>query len=168
MLNRLLPLLVFAGAILAGSSGCALIAKGRRQQVSVSSVPAGAAVIVNGMKIGRTPLSINLPRKNAQRMELRKPGFAPGTVVFRTKPNEYAQRAIRFGMDIDSGAANDLTPSAANLDLVPQMLVRPSSGDAFAQMTAAAVAADELRQKGTITPEDHRYIVRKILKHFAP
>src|SRR5690606_20081577 len=53
--------IVLAGG-LALLTGCATIVHGPEQQVSIASTPANAQVLVNGMPVGTTPVTLDLAR----------------------------------------------------------------------------------------------------------
>lgn len=156
---------LFAASLLL--SGCALATKGRRQQVSISSEPHGATVVVDGVPAGQTPLVTSLPRKVSHRIEVTKEGFVPASVLVRAESNEFARRTIRWGLDIDLGATNDLTPATLELALVPQALAATTYGDAFERMIYAVLAADTLQESGSISDADHRYMIEKIIARYA-
>ena len=167
-----MPLRPNLARLLAGTSviflaGCALATKGRHQAVTIASAPAGATVLVDGHEVGVTPLVTRLPRSASHRVELRKPGFAPGSVLVRAQPNEFAHRWIRFGLDVDLGATNDLAPAALRVDLVPEPLAATTYGDTFERMSYAVLAADTLQESGSISATDHRYMIEKIIARYA-
>src|SRR5512144_2446453 len=74
--NKPLPLgpLILASALLAAS--CAGMINGREQSVPVTSTPAGAAVFVNGVRYGETPLRLFLARKHkGPVIRIESPGY---------------------------------------------------------------------------------------------
>ena len=81
--------------------------------------------------------------------------------------NEYTRRFVRWGIDIDLGATNDLAPAAMNFSLVPVALATKTYGDAFERMIYAVLAADTLQESGSISAEDHRYMIGKIIARYA-
>jgi hypothetical protein len=161
--------LALLGALVALTPGCAVVTHGLHQKVDIASAPAGATVLVDGAEAGRTPLTVNLARAKSHRVELRKPGFAPAVATLVPRLTEYSNRFLRWGIDIDSGAASELSPASLHLELVPEMLATPpaAGGDEFAQMSAAVLAADELKRTGAISDADHRFIIGKILARYA-
>jgi hypothetical protein len=166
---RFLARVVSLGALALVAPGCALVSHSLHQKVEITSVPAGATALVDDSEAGHTPLTVSLTRANSHRVELRKPGFAPARQELTPEYQDYVQRKVRFGVDIDSGAANVLKPEAVNAELVPEMLApAAAAGDAFEQMSAAVLAADELWHRSVISEADHRYMIAKILAHFAP
>jgi hypothetical protein len=160
-------IVVFFATLLALLSGCAMVTNGLRQSVEIASVPAGATVLIDGEQAGVTPLTVNLARAHTHRVELRKTGFVSVTQVLRSQPDEYLRRPVRFGLDLDSGAAYELTPAAINAELKPEATNTPTSGDAFEQMTAAVLAADDLWYRGTVSETEHREMIEKILARFG-
>jgi hypothetical protein len=45
------------------------------QTITVSSDPAGAEVLLNGTRVGETPLRTQVPRRDELLVEVRKPGY---------------------------------------------------------------------------------------------
>jgi len=158
---------VFFATLLAMLPGCAMVTNGLHQSVGIASDPAGATVLIDGEQAGLTPLTVSLPRAHTHRVELRKAGFVSVTQYLRSQPDEYLRRQVRFGLDLDSGAANELTPAAINVELTPEATTAPASGDAFEQMTAAVLAADDLWHRGTVSEAEHREMIEKILARFG-
>jgi len=60
-------------------AGCATIARGKYQYVTVNSTPAGE-VKVDGIPRGITPLSIKLARKHQHQVVISKEGFSPEVI----------------------------------------------------------------------------------------
>ncbi|MEO8377987.1 MAG: PEGA domain-containing protein [Candidatus Sumerlaeota bacterium] len=56
------------------STSCSLLAP-RSQSLSISSEPAGADVIVNGERIGMTPIQTKINRKDDASIMIRKDGY---------------------------------------------------------------------------------------------
>jgi hypothetical protein len=58
--------------------GCATLTRKKSQRIPVTSSPVGAAVIVNGVQRGVTPLEIRLTRKEkSQVIRIESPGYNP-------------------------------------------------------------------------------------------
>jgi hypothetical protein len=158
---------VFFATLIALLPGCAMVTNGLHQSVEIASVPAGATVLIDGEQAGQTPLTVSLPRAHTHRVELRKAAFVSVTQYLRSQPDDYLRRQVRFGLDLDSGAANELTPAAINVELKPEATTAPASGDAFDQMTAAVLAADDLWHRGAVSEAEHREMIEKILARFG-
>ncbi len=60
--------------VLLSLSGCALVFKGETQDISVSSDPGGAEVIIDGVPHGITPVIVNLSVNSEHTVVLRKNG----------------------------------------------------------------------------------------------
>jgi len=82
--TALLLLLTFMIVLL--SPGCATLTRSSRQRIPVTSSPAGAKVIVNGVEKGATPLEIRLPRKGkGQVIRIESPGYNPVEISVERK-----------------------------------------------------------------------------------
>ena len=57
--------------------GCASIFHGKMQPVSFSSTPPGAGVSLNGKDMGKTPLTVQLLRRDEQQVKIELPGYQP-------------------------------------------------------------------------------------------
>jgi len=69
----LLPILIPALILL---SGCATLFKGDTQAVPVTSEPAGAEVLVNGILMGTTPIKLKLKTNKTYTITIRKNGVS--------------------------------------------------------------------------------------------
>jgi len=58
-------------------SSCATILKGRTEEITVISYPAGAKVLVNGDEKGVTPLEVKVPSKADLNVYVTKEGYRP-------------------------------------------------------------------------------------------
>jgi hypothetical protein len=74
--TRFLVLLLLAGAV----ASCAYLFKGKLENVSFASQPAGAEVFVNGVLKGVTPVVLELDAGEEYTIELRRDGYAPEVV----------------------------------------------------------------------------------------
>lgn len=71
-------------------AGCASIRNGRTQSVEVSSVPAGARVLVDGVPGGVTPTVLELPRKTRQvEIGLEMDGYAGERVMLSRRASRW-------------------------------------------------------------------------------
>ena len=66
-------LLIVAGLV----TGCCSIIHGTSQEIGVGSNPTGAKVFVNGMGKGKTPLVMDLKRKNSHIIKIELEGYEP-------------------------------------------------------------------------------------------
>ncbi|MGZ8878462.1 MAG: PEGA domain-containing protein [Candidatus Aminicenantales bacterium] len=89
MRRKNLALLLFLTlASLLLSPGCATLTRKSTQRIPVTSSPVGAAVSVNGVKKGVTPLAIRLMRKDKnQVIRIEYPGYNPREIQARRSPS---------------------------------------------------------------------------------
>lgn len=164
-LRSLVPA-ALAGCVLILSSGCAVLSKGRTQNVVVRSVPENATGFINGLEVGQTPFKIDLKRSSAYTVELRKPGFENVATVVLPVANEYEKRFLRWGIDYDLGAMTDLSPDDLVVEMKP-VLADNSGGDRFQEMTYRVLQADALLAAKEISRRDHKYLVAEIVKFYS-
>jgi hypothetical protein len=82
--TTLLLVITLVGVL--SAPGCASITRRSTQKIPVTSSPAGAAVIVNGVRKGETPLEIRLPRnKKGPVIRIDSPGYNPVEIRIRRK-----------------------------------------------------------------------------------
>lgn len=97
---------------------CASIIHGTRQNISVSSVPSGAKVIVKGAEMATTPAVIKLSRKESHIiLRFEKEGYEPVEIALNRSVDGWIAGNIIFGgliglaIDFIDGAAYKLSPS---------------------------------------------------------
>ncbi len=161
----LLPLVLLAGLVSTGTTGCAVLTKGKKQTVVVRSTPAGAVAKINGTVVGQTPFKVKLSRDEVFRVDLEKNGFESASAILLPSSTNYDQRYLRWGLDYDLGRATDLVPEALVLELKPA-LGEVTQQDRFAEMSAQIIRADALLASGELTKADHKYLVEKIVEAF--
>ena len=88
-------LLAFVLAV--GSTGCATIMHGTRQDVSITSVPSGAAVTVNGQDKGKTPIAVELARKDKHLVKVELAGYLPFEQYLVRKVSGWVWGNLVFG-----------------------------------------------------------------------
>ena len=76
-------------ALVAPLAGCATIMSGKTQPLTFNSSPEGADVYVNGMKVGTTPITVEVRRKEGTVITLKKDGFQETTLQPREKSNPW-------------------------------------------------------------------------------
>ncbi|MEQ1870631.1 MAG: PEGA domain-containing protein [Vicinamibacterales bacterium] len=70
--------LTACAALLVSNIGCATVAHGRRENVTLTSSPPGATIFVNDTSSGaRTPSTLSLPRRRAITLRFERDGYAP-------------------------------------------------------------------------------------------
>ena len=105
--------------------GCGSISRGTTQKISVSSVPDGATVKVDGVEKGVTPATIELKRKQLEYTVLIvKAGYLPYNVRLVRETNfATANALIDFGLishlliDKNTGGAYVLKPESIQVNL---------------------------------------------------
>lgn len=80
-LIKSLGILMVAG----GVAGCAALFNGKTTAVQMNSNPTGAEVLVNGNRVGTTPLSMDLSNKDTHTVTFRVPGRPEVTCVINRK-----------------------------------------------------------------------------------
>jgi len=75
-----------AGLILVGSAaGCAALFNGKTTPVQMNSNPVGAEVLVDGTRVGTTPMSVDLSNDQTHTVTFRIVGLSPVTCVLNRK-----------------------------------------------------------------------------------
>ena len=112
----LLGLVLISALLLTG--GCGTLIDGTRQEVRISSVPAGASVFINNQSFGDTPTVVRLKRSSAYTLILEMPGYAPYEIKLDHKiPARFWWRNIPllgWGIDYVSGSLYELSPKDIN------------------------------------------------------
>ena len=104
-------------------SSCATIIHGTRQTVSISSNPSRAAVLIDGNSEGRTPVTVELSRKDHHTVVVNLDGYLPYETKFIRKVDGWIAGNIVFGgiiglaVDAISGGMYKLTPDQIQGDL---------------------------------------------------
>lgn len=69
-------------------SGCGTIFSGTTDQISFSSSPSGTNVIINGAKVGKTPVTVPVKRNlSAPQVRIEKEGYDSNHVVLQNEFN---------------------------------------------------------------------------------
>jgi hypothetical protein len=104
-------------------SDCATIIHGTKQDIAFSSNPTGADVLINGVNKGRTPVTINLKRKEECNVKILLPGYLPYEINIIRKVDGWIAGNIIFGgligliIDAADGAMYKLSPEQVNAEL---------------------------------------------------
>ena len=109
-------------------SACASITRGTTTAWEVRTRPVGARVTTStGQSCTSTPCSIVMSRKSGFDATITKPGYKPLTVKVTTKissgggmgmaGNVLVGGLIGAGVDVATGAMNDLTPNPVDVEL---------------------------------------------------
>ena len=65
--------------------GCATIFKQKNRTVAFDSDPQGATILINGNRMGTTPMPMNLSNKKPVTVTFRKEGYEDKTYIINTK-----------------------------------------------------------------------------------
>jgi hypothetical protein len=122
-----------------GMQGCATIMHGSTQQITVTSFPPVAIVLVDGGMHFKTPAVLELARKDAHTVEISLEGYQTELVDIRPTSNDAVMGNIIAGgliglmVDNSSGGAYRLVPE------VIQMSLRPTPAEAPRAQTVTDV-----------------------------
>jgi len=121
MLNKLvMPIAALMGL---ATGGCATMFTGNTQQLTVSSQPPGARVMVNGAYSGVTPVALLLKTEHDYTLTLQREGYRDTTgAVFREFNPVAALNLLSlvcWAVDIATGAIWRLTPGAVYITMQP-------------------------------------------------
>lgn len=109
-----------------GLQGCATIVSGGEQSVTFNSEPDGATVVINGVSMGKTPVTIPLKRESKRTVVFTKDGYKPFSAEMTTTVNGWFFGNILTGgllgssTDSSSGAINEYSPDKYFVNLVPE------------------------------------------------
>ena len=105
---------VAMGAALVLFTGCASIVSGRHQEMSFKSSPDDALVTIDGRAIGKTPITIQVERKNSvQVVTIQKQGYKPETIQLKSSVNGWLfGNFILFGYCFFGSTTDSVTGAA--------------------------------------------------------
>jgi hypothetical protein len=103
-------------------TGCATVFTGTHDQISISSEPSGAKVVLNGNEMGRTPVTIPVSRTlGTTTMTLKKQGFEDKSFALQSGFNTIALLDIflwpTFIVDAATGSIVKYTQTNYNIEL---------------------------------------------------
>jgi hypothetical protein len=105
------------------SSGCSTIIKGTNQPVTFQSEPNGAAIFIDGERIGSTPMTIRLVKNKKNSVMIKKDGY---NTVSRDLTKQYDPVTLLnifwdiSTTDMITGAAFEYEPNAYFFELDPE------------------------------------------------
>jgi hypothetical protein len=104
---------VAVGALLALSlTGCASIVHGTNQQETFVTEPTAANIRIDGIKRGRTPLTIKLARADEHIIQIHLPGYKPANFTLTKHLSGWTFGNIVFGGGGVIGVVVDLADGA--------------------------------------------------------
>lgn len=141
-------------------SGCATIVDGTSQPVTFNSEPNRAKILINGVQVGVTPLTIQVKRAKNTMIVAKKDGYESQQLPLQTKTNTYFWGNILFlygsTTDYASDAMVEYSPNMYFITLDP---MRKSEADRdrlsderkvrnFILINHASLAQDLAREEG--------------------
>jgi hypothetical protein len=107
-------------------AGCGSIIHGTRQDIGISSAPTGAAVTIDNLQSGTTPVIAKLTRKENHIVRVELPGYLPTDLTLTHSVSGWVWGNVAFGgliglaVDAISGGMYKLSP-----DQLSAMLAGP-------------------------------------------
>ncbi|MDP2077567.1 MAG: PEGA domain-containing protein [Sulfuricurvum sp.] len=117
-----ITLLAASVASIAMFSGCAGMISGKTQNVTFKSEPAEADVYVNGVIMGKTPMTASIKKGKEQMATIKKDGYKSVDIPLTTSFDFAAligliSYATPLTTDISQGTAYEFSPGYYNIDL---------------------------------------------------
>jgi len=125
MFNKFIAGILFA-TLIVSATGCATTLNRKQSKLSVTSEPDGAEVFVNGERVGRTPIVLELAANQFYAIEYRKPGYETVTRYVHSKVAAESQilgtiaRQLLFRDEATTSTWEDLDPKPVKIVLVKQ------------------------------------------------
>lgn len=147
---------VIASALIA-EYGCATIMHGTCQEVSISSTPTAAQVSVDGESKGKTPLALDLKRKERHLVRVEMDGYLAFEGYLTKELSGWVVGNLVFGglpgliIDALTGGLHNLKPREVNAQLSPA-LGEPSPAAGAAGRFDAPVLAPPLSREPQSAP----------------
>lgn len=142
-------------------SACSSITE---DQITINSEPQGAVVVINNEVVGVTPATISLPRDGVYEVTLSRKGYKDlKTTISPMSTNDF----IKFGLLVDAGYYKKLAFAGGDCQMAPDFLPAYKGTNAFADMQNNIDKVDELKKSGKISPEEHSYMIKKIVQFYS-
>jgi hypothetical protein len=131
LMRKLNVVVAFPSVILIG---CATIMHGTRQDVSISSTPSAAAVTVDGQERGKTPVSVELSRKDKHLIKIELVGYAPFEMYLTKKVSGWVWGNLIFGgipglaVDAITGGLYELKPEQVTASMAQASISTTKEG----------------------------------------
>jgi predicted small secreted protein len=156
MLKRIL---LFSSAVACALllTNCGTIMQGARQEVSVSSSPTSARILIDGQPMGQTPVTLDLKRKDKHTVRLELDGYQPYEMAMRRSVSYWVAGNIIFGgliglaVDAISGGMYKLSPEQITAELAAGTSAVMRDEELF--ITVVLVPNPEWEQIGQLTPQ---------------
>lgn len=148
---------MLAGGLGLATAGCATIVQGKHQEVSISSSPTGAQVVVDSSSVGDTPVVVKLTRKNKHTIRIALEGYQPYDLITTRGTSGWVWGNIVFGgligliVDASTGAFYEVKPEMVQATLSRGSAQVQQTGDLLVVRVVLAPEAG-WRQIGTLQP----------------
>lgn len=158
------------------TTGCATIIKGTTQGIPISSDPAGADILIDGMLVGTTPADIEVKRKRDHLVVIEKKNYAPKSIAIVKNVggavwgNILAGGLIGWGVDAASGAQNNLTPKTifVKLEALAEGGQATDSGPDSSVGIKKLNDLDQMRDDKQISDEEYTRARVALIKEYFP
>lgn len=165
---------ILVGFALAGS-GCATVVHGTHQDIPIASTPEAAAVLVDGVRQGSTPMTTKLARKQNHVITLQLDGFETENVTIThlmsgaVAGNIVAGGLIGWGVDASNGAQYKLVPDSINIRLrpLPPPPALPAPRSAVTDLLNDLQKLDDLRKAGKLSDDEYKRLRASTLAKYS-
>ena len=166
---------VFPFALSLLISGCATVIHGTDQEIPVSSSPEGAAVLVDGIRQGTTPMTVKTSRKHDHIVSLLLDGYAAESVTLvhsmsgAVAGNVLAGGLIGWGVDASNGAQYNLIPESVNVmlrQLESPPVVRQSAPK-IEDLLKDLQSLDDLHKSGKLSDDEYAKMRMNVLAKYG-
>ena len=153
-------------------SGCATVLKGTHQEIPVASEPSNAAVLVDGVRQGNTPIKLNLARKGNYVVTLALADHETESITINRSMggavagNIVAGGLIGWGVDAGTGAQYNLNPNSINIRLRPRSIPGTPSKITMDEMLSELAKLNSLKDAGKISEDEFSTLRAGILKRY--
>jgi hypothetical protein len=154
--------------LLIALNGCATIIHGTTQDISVTTDPADADLLVDGREHYKSPANITMKRKDDHTVEISREGYKSETVAIKgtmslaVAGNFLAGGAIGYGIDAATGAQRRLEPEKVAVRLQP-LPPRKVGEEAQTSQEEKLQLLKKLKDERKITQEQYDQVRQEIL-----
>lgn len=128
---------------------CAVLFNGRNQEVLISSTPSGAAVTIDGVFKGNTPLTTELQRGQQHDILIQKSGYRPYRVKTKSVMSPASALCVyTMWIDLATAKGYDVAPSEINA-----MLLKPIGSKSAVDIRGGASNREAKQQSLPKTPK---------------
>ncbi|HYB65615.1 MAG TPA: PEGA domain-containing protein [Steroidobacteraceae bacterium] len=134
-----------------GLGACATIIHSPRQQVAISSTPAGATISIDNREVGKTPLVTKLARKDEHVLRIELAGYQPFQATLSRRVSGWVWGNIVFGglvglaVDAVSGGMYELRPDQVSAALASGQARIERQGDGLYVLTVLEPQPDWMK-----------------------